>query len=269
VLGAVVLGCASSPLGFDALTSALATRDASAQVVVEWAPLWHPSVAGVLTWIGAAIAVALGAAAWRHRPQDPLLATSTAGAAALLLLGITAARFSPMALVAALPAVAAWASGIDWTAGRRRSRVAFLATGTAAGLLVALLLIAGLHLPDLGEPSPADFPTASTIESIPAGCRVLNEYDDGGYLLLLRHTDGVRVAMDGRNDVYGAALIAHLQSIISGRPGALAELRQNHVGCLLLDPDRPLIHQALAGGWKTAARDAHRTLLISPPSQPN
>jgi len=264
VFGVVVLGCVSSPLGFGALRSALATGGASHEVVIEWATLWQTSAAGVLTWLGAAIAVALGAAAWRHRPHDPLLATSTAGAAALLLLGITAARFSPMALAAALPGVAAWASGVDWSAGRGRGRVAFYATGTAVGLLAALLLIAGLRLPDLGRPSPAAFPTTRTVDAIPAGCRVLDEYGDGGFLILHRHADGVRVAMDGRNDVYGAALIAHLQGLVMGRPGALAELHRDHVGCLLLDPDRPLIRQALAAGWRTAAHDAHRILLLSP-----
>jgi hypothetical protein len=269
VLGAVLLGCCTSPLGIGALTSALATRGASTHVVVEWSPLWQASGSAMLGWIGAALAVALAGAAWGRRPQDPLLAMSTASAAALLLLGVSAVRFAPMALTAALPAAAAWASGLDWASGRLRPRLAFVGTGSTVGLLAALLIIAGERLPYLGQPSPAGYPASATVDALPAGCRVLDEYGDGGDIILRRQADGVRVAMDGRNDVYGAALIAHLQGMIMGRPGALAELHRDHVGCLLLDPDRPLIQQARAAGWKTRAQDDNRILLVDPSSQFN
>ncbi len=262
VLAAVTFGCAASPFGFGALGSALATREASSSVVVEWAPLWRGNPVTTLTWLVAATAVGLSSAAWRQRPRDRVLPVLVGAAAFLLLGGVFAARFSPMALVVALPAVTVWASGVDWRTGRAR-RVAFPATRTAAALVVTLLVVAVVRLPDLGRPSSSDYPAASTVAAIPAGCRVLNEYDDGGYLILRRSTDGVHVAMDGRNDVYGAALIVHLQSLIDGRRGALAELARDRVGCLLLEPKRPLVAQAQAAGWTVAARDANRVLLLA------
>ncbi|MFG1921824.1 hypothetical protein [Cryptosporangium sp. NPDC048952] len=265
ILGVVVLGCATSPFGFGALGSALATRDASTELIPEWAPLWRTSWMAVFTWAGAAIAVALAMAAWR-RPHVPMFAAS---AGLLLLGGAEAARFSPMALVVAMPAAAAWASGVDWRGGPRTRRVAFFATGTAVGLVVALVVLIAVRLPSFGRPAPDTYPTDTTVQAIPDGCRVLNEYDDGGYLVLRRSADGVRVAMDGRNDVYGAALITRMLELTEGRPGALAELNRDSVRCLLLDPRRPLVAQARKAGWLTTATDSNRVLLLSPGSQSN
>jgi hypothetical protein len=169
-----------------------------------------------------------------------------------------------MALVAAVPAAAAWATDVRWTRGRLRPWIAFFGTGTALAWLPALLVIALVNLPDLGLPAPSDYPAPATVDAIPAHCRVLNEYNDGGYLILRRQADGIQVAMDGRNDVYGAALIAHLEDVLNGAPGALSELTRERVGCLLLYPERRLSAMALAAGWQLAARDRHRLLLVAP-----
>ncbi|TQS40371.1 hypothetical protein [Cryptosporangium phraense] len=258
----VLLGCLSSPFGTDALSSALATRDASAALIPEWAPLWRANGLTLFTWLGAALAVALTAAGWRRRPREPLLAVWTGATGILLLASVDSIRFAPMALILAVPAVASWASGVDWRAGPRRRRVAFLSSGTAAGFAATLLVVSLVRLPDLGRPTPASYPTDATVQAIPDGCRVLNEYDDGGYLILRRSEDGVRVALDGRNDVYGAELITHQQGLIQGRPGALAELARHEVHCLLLMPHRPLVAQAKAEGWRVRASDRNRVLLL-------
>jgi hypothetical protein len=263
----VVLGCLTSPFGVDVLASALATRDASTALIPEWAPLWRTSWMAVFTWTGAAVAVGLALAAWRRRPSDPLLAVVAGASALLLVAGVEAARFSPMALVVAMPAAAAWATGVDWNGGPGRRRVAFLARGTSIGLVVALVALTVVRLPEYGRPAPDSYPADTTVDAVPAGCRLLNEYDDGGYVILRRTADGVRVAMDGRNDVYGAALVADLLELAQGRPGALAELDRDGVRCLLLDPRRPLVTQARAAGWQEAAADDNRVLLLSPTSQ--
>jgi hypothetical protein len=258
----IVLGCASSPFGFGVFGSAVATRDASSAVITEWAPLWETPTEGVATWVAAAIATVLTAAAWQRRPQDRLLPVWTGAVVVLLLGGVDAARFSAMALVLAMPAAAVWATDVDWNGSRNRWRLAFVARGVAAGFAVVLLVVSVVRLPDFGRPAPARYPTDATVQAIPAGCRVLNEYNDGGYLILRRSADDVRVALDGRNDVYGATLIIHLQALIHGYPGALAELADDGVRCLLLNPDRPLVKQALAAGWRERAKDPKRVLLI-------
>ncbi|MFI5952221.1 hypothetical protein [Cryptosporangium sp. NPDC051539] len=263
-LAAVVLGCLSSPFGVGAVESALATRDASDELIPEWAPLWGAGSLPLFTWIAAVLAFVLTAAAWRRRPRDPLLPVWTGAVGVLLLGGVEAARFSPMALILALPAVASWASDVDWRAGPARRRVAFLTGGTAAGFLVTLAVVAVVRIPYLGRPTPASYPAEATVRAIPDGCRVLNEYDDGGYLIMLRSDDGVRVAMDGRNDVYGAGQIRFVQDLIEGRAGALDELARRDVRCLLLMPRRALVEQAKAAGWRVAATDRNRVLLVRP-----
>ena len=264
VVTAVGLGCVSSPFGVGAIASALATRDASTTLVTEWAPLWRTSPGAVLTWAAAALAVGAALVLWRRQLTDPLLAMCAAGSAVLLVLGVDAARFSPMALVAALPATAAWASRTDWSSGRWRPRIAFLSSRTALAWLAAMAVLAAVHLPDLGQPDPRQYPSAATVAAIPDGCRVLNEYEDGGVVILRRASDGVRVAIDGRNDVYGATLVTHLQNLLDAPPGALAELRHASVDCLLLAPGRPLVAAALTAGWRLAARDTNRILLLAP-----
>ena len=102
------------------------------------------------------------------------------------------------------------------------------------------------------------------VRAIPAGCRVLNEYNDGGWLILQRSPDGVRVAVDGRNDAYGPALFDRVDELANGAPGALDELAADRVGCLLLAPGRPLVRQALDAGWHRAAGDENRVLLLAP-----
>ena len=264
-VAAAALGCACSPLGGSVLTSALATRDASTEFVAEWAPLWRAPALCQLTWGVAALGLALTLLAWRRVPQSTALAVWSGGVAVLLVLGVGAARFSAMALVLALPAAAVWAAGTDWSAHPRLGTVRFLARGVAAALAAVYLVLAVVHLPDAGEPS-GDIASRATVEAVPAGCRVLNEYDDGGWITYLRGDDGVLVAQDGRNDAYGADVLVRLQGLIDGAPGTFTYLAQHDVGCLLLAPDRPVVAQARAAGWTQLAADHDRVLLVAPGS---
>jgi hypothetical protein len=185
------------------------------------------------------------------------------GVAVLLLLGVGAARFSAMALVLALPTAALWAAGTDWSAHRRLGTVRFLARGVAAALACTYLVLAAINLPSAGEPS-GGIASRATVEALPDGCRVLNEYDDGGWITHLRLDDGVLVAQDGRNDAFGVAVLEQVQGLVDGRPGTLAYLRAHDVGCLLLSPDRPVVAQARAAGWTEVAADPGRVLLVAP-----
>ena len=128
---------------------------------------------------------------------------------------------------------------------------------------VAVLGVALTSLGSFGRPGPL-FPTAATVAAIPDGCRVLNEYDEGGLLTLLRGADGVLVSADGRNDVYGMPALLATERLMRGADGALDTLAAADVDCLLLTPDRPLVAQAVAAGWTVTARDAARVLLVAP-----
>jgi hypothetical protein len=159
---------------------------------------------------------------------------------------------------------ASWAGAVDVRRGSLRPGGSRLAHRAAQAWCIALALLAVVRLPAWGLPDPSSFPGAPLVRAIPAGCRVLAEYDDGGPILLARWADGVRVAADGRNDVFGEALLLHLETLVSGRPGALEELAADRVGCLVLLPTRPIVGQALAAGWRLAARDDQRVLVLAP-----
>ena len=187
-----------------------------------------------------------------------------AAAGALLVMGVDAVRFSPMAAVVALPVAATWASGVRVPSESRWSVGGRLARRGAMAWCVALTVFAVVRLPDWGVPDPSSYPSPALIHAIPAGSRVLAEYDDGGPILLDRWADGVRVADDGRNDVFGADVLLHVEGLINGRPGAVEEVTTEHVGALVLLPSRPLVRQALAAGWRVTARDGQRVLVLPP-----
>lgn len=265
VLAAVGLGCLLSPLGTGILAAAGHTAGASVELIDEWAPLWRAKGYLVLTWAVALVFLLVLVAAWRRSARTgstPSWLPYWVGAtAALVLGGLTAARFSPMALLVALPAVAAVVPLL------RPVRLPWLASRLALVLPVAVgvtvLSVAVTDLAQFGRPGPL-FPTAATVAAVPDGCRVLNEYDEGGLLTLLRGADGVLVSADGRNDVYGMDTLVWTEQLMRGHDGALAALDEHGVGCLLLQPDRPLVTQALAAGWRVTARDDARVLLVAP-----
>jgi hypothetical protein len=262
-VSATVLGCSCSPLGASVVTSALATRDASTQFITEWAPLWRASLLCQATWLAAALGLLLTLVAWRRAPDDGVLPVWSGAVGLLLVLGVSAARFSAMAAVLALPAVALWVTGTDWQAHRTRGTVVLLARGVAAALGVVYLVLACVHVPQVGEPS-GPIASRATVEAIPDGCRVLDEYDDGGWITYLRLDDGVLVAQDGRNDAYGVVLLDRVQRLIDGRPGTMEFLAGHDVRCLLLSPDRPVVAQARAAGWTELAAEPERVLLVAP-----
>lgn len=265
VPAAVGLGCLLSPLGTGILAAAGHTAGASVELIDEWAPLWRAKSYLVLTWVVALGFLLVLVAAWRRSARAgavPSWLPYWVGAtAALVVGGLTAARFSPMALLVAVPAVAAVVPllrpvRVPWLASR-------LALALPVAVGVAVLGVAVTELPQFGRPGPL-FPTAATVAAVPDGCRVLNEYDEGGLLTLLRGADGVLVSADGRNDVYGTDTLVWTEQLMRGHDGALAALGEHGVGCLLLEPDRPLVAQAVAAGWTVAARDDARVLLVAP-----
>ncbi len=265
VVAAVGLGCLASPLGTGILASAGHTADESVALIDEWAPLWRARPVLALTWVAAALSLAVLVLAWRRSAradQLPGWLPFWVGAVAVLVAGgVTAARFSPMALLVALPAVAAV---LPVTTAHRVPRlVRRLSWALPVAVGVAVLGVALTSLGSFGRPGPL-FPTAATVAAIPDGCRVLNEYDEGGLLTLLRGADGVLVSADGRNDVYGMPALLATERLMRGADGALDTLAAADVDCLLLTPDRPLVAQAVAAGWTVTARDAARVLLVAP-----
>ncbi len=139
----------------------------------------------------------------------------------------------------------------------RTGALVLLVGGGAACALVASGPVLSPTLPD-------GLARLLAAEAVPH--RVLNDYDAGG-TLLWRGTPAVQVAVDGRADRYGAALLDPYVDLLALRPGFRSTLAA-------LAPDRAVLRDStpLAGllqdeGWR---RQAHQDgwLLLTPPVGP-
>ncbi|MCC6494688.1 MAG: hypothetical protein IT193_00355, partial [Propionibacteriaceae bacterium] len=127
---------------------------------------------------------------------------------------------------------------------------------------VVWLLVAGwLAAPSLGHLGRPDAVRYSpvAIAAIPEGCRVVNTYDVGGYLLLLR--PDVLDSIDSRNDLFGAERVLAGEELVAARGDLVAGL--SGAGCALLPLDSPLAARlATDPGWREAARDPVQLLFV-------
>ncbi|MGI8810316.1 MAG: hypothetical protein ACR2KK_21200 [Acidimicrobiales bacterium] len=245
---AVVASCLS-PRGIGVWTYALRTSGESAQEgIQEWQP---PSLGRVDDLLAMAFLLIVVAFALRSH----VLATSRfrwrllAPGLVLTVLAFQAVRNHPLALLALLPFTARMLGAAGaWLGGREGAPR--LHPGRALGAMTIGALLGGVvqtgSLPV--EPNPLrspKFPGAAAA-ALPGGCRLLNEYNDGGYLIFVR--PDVPVSQDGRNDLYGPRRLQEQEDLLNERDPerAAASLRRLGVTCVMLRTDRGLA-QALAG----------------------
>jgi hypothetical protein len=182
-------------------------------------------------------------------------------ALALTALALQAVRNEPFAMLALLPYSARmFGAAGDWL--RRRTWAPRLNPGRVlAAVTIGALLGGAIHagaLPVQANPlgSP-EYPKLAA--ALPNGCRLLNEYGDGGYLILVR--PDIPVSQDGRNDLYGSERLRQQERLLNERDPerAAPALYRLGVTCVLLRSDRGLIHAlslAKDGEWHRIARDA-------------
>jgi hypothetical protein len=254
---ATVASCIS-PLGLSTWTYAFKTSGASlAEHIEEWQ---RPSIHRAEDVVISALLLAL--VAWglwigrRTREWEVVLPL-----VALTAMAFQAVRNEPLALIAGLPIAAHALTSIGSVIERRGWKVALLpgrafVAITVGALLGGLIRTGGLSF----NPDPmnsSNFPVASAA-ALPSGCRLLNEYDDGGYLILAR--PDIRVSQDGRNDLYGEARLNQQESVLdtADPTRAAATLNALRVTCVLARTTRPLVHAlAQLPGWHRIATDAH------------
>ena len=69
-----------------------------------------------------------------------------------------------------------------------------------------------------------EFPSVAAA-ALPGGCRLLNEYNDGGYLILVR--PDVPVSQDGRNDLYGPRRLQEQEDVLNDRGAGTGRARRS------------------------------------------
>lgn len=259
----VAAGSMVSPFGWSVFADSAHTRSASVGYIVEWNSIWNttPTV-----FVEAAVGLVLLIAVvqvWRRERGTSLecLADTWLGAALVLAAAsVVAVRFVPLLLLVDVVAVVAAVR-----AGRARRFVStyrrLLDVGAAA-VVIALAVVGIDHLARAGEPTSGDFPSARLVDAIPSSCRLLNEYNDGGWISLLRWPE-VRVSQDGRNDLYGRRLLKREADLLAGRRG-VAGLARFGATCVMASPTSGIVRDlARDPHWVLVGRDSQRVLYVA------
>jgi hypothetical protein len=241
------LACLATPYGWALIAHAPKVRSASVGVIEEW---HHYSAGSLLTPTGFAAAVVIVIAVLgllRARRYDRLLPLL-----AVVVLAISAVRFTPIVLVLVLPELAL-------VIGRLPIRALFLrATVGVIGLGLLVAAIGALadfdHVEELwGSPR--------LVHELPAGCRLFNDDVSGGTVILLRAD--VPVWIDGRNDMYGRTRTLRTLDVRDWEAGSARWIAAERITCVLVPKsDRLVANLTKVPGWRVADTDSTRTLLL-------
>jgi hypothetical protein len=237
-----------NPYHIRAYTAGFHVRTAS-PMVMEWrhASIHQRRDVALFTLCAIAFIALWRSGRWRNLAVVlPILAFTA--------LTLDAVRNTPFLVILIIPELAVGCSSIRLAPHRARA----LLHGTIIGFVVlAIITLTGFSL----RPVDNNIFAVRSIEAIPAGCRLLNEYGQGGYIIDQRWPE-VRVSQDGRNDLYGAAKVTEQDDVLRATHGWRAWLDRNDVRCVLARPTRPIVHKLEATGWRRAASDPSAVLLV-------
>ena len=129
------------------------------------------------------------------------------------------------------------------------------------GLVVAGAILAFQQVPqlaDAGNPSPRF--SEPIVAAIPSGCRLLNEYDLGGFVIDRRWPE-VLVSQDGRADLYGAEELERQERLLEQDDAAAIEAEG--IDCVLADRERRLVAALTeSSDWLKAGESAELALFV-------
>ena len=201
VFGAATVGAVLNPYGLGLVHQTVAVKAASTTFITEWqhADLTDP-LQLLMLLIGCS---ALVFAARRHE------LVFVAALTVCLLGSVSAIRVLPILVLVALPLHAQELSRPAVLDFVRRRRVVLL------GGLAVVVVMAAVGATHLGRPTPTRYPGAAVMSAIPAGARIYNSYQLGGYVELRR--PDVRVSVDSRSDLYGEDYLATVQRTLQGK----------------------------------------------------
>ena len=254
VVAVVVAGAGLlNPFGLADYTNAGRIRAAS-QGIREWQHLQPWGWPDRPMFLFGVVAVVCLLATGRWRRLDVLLPV-------LLLAGLAvdALRNEPLFVVGTAGEVALGLARLRAPAVEHRRAFIGLAF---VGWACVTFALAQYAVGSAGKPRRKDFPTKA-VAALPKGCRLLNEYTVGGYVIWFR--PDVPVSQDGRNDVYGRRLLQRERDVLTARPtpdAALAQLDSWRVDCAIVRPDRA-VAIALGGDprWRKVLTEEAGTLF--------
>jgi hypothetical protein len=180
---------------------------------------------------------------------------------------LLANRNAPVAAVSCLPALAIglamWLP--DRPSPREGQGSRRLVETVAAALLVVGALVAIPATPGFAGVLLGRYPVAGVehLRQLQPASRVVAEYGWGGYVIQSLYTDGARVFVDGRNDMYPETILRDYSTIRAADPGWGAILDRFNADAMLFPPEAPIVKGiAQSAGWCEAYRDARQVLLL-------
>lgn len=177
---------------------------------------------------------------------------------------LLANRNAPVAAVASLPALAfGIASVLPVSAATDQRGRRVLEAGTVCLLILAVVLT----VPNTSGASGVSlqrYPAAGvSVLRDSSVDRVIVEYGWGGYVIRELADDGVRVFVDGRNDMYPEELLNAYSAVRAGDAGWDAIVEAYQVDALLFPPDAPIARGvARSAGWCDAMRTESQVVLV-------
>jgi len=243
-------GCLANPYGIGLLHQAGQVQSDSAGLIVEWVPV---DLANPLQDAAMAAGLAAVVIAWRRRE-----AVLAAGLTVSVVGAAVANRMLPFAVLFAAPVLAAFAS--DPPDPIRRylvsRRLMFVRCGALA--MAALVALAIPSLTHIGRPEPSTFPVA-LVADVPPGCRLLNSYQIGGYVILAR--PDVLVSLDSRNNLYGRTVLLAEERVLNGHGDLSSGLAG--AGCVLVPRGYGLARRLRADPqWQVRGSDRIAILYV-------
>lgn len=260
-LGRILMFCLAAgcinPAGPSIYLYPLTVASVSGEVL-EWR---SPSIRDAHGLIFFLAVVATLAGAVVRRRAVPLRLLLPAGA--FVLLGLLALRNIAMALVVLGPCLALVLGNLlpQAVPSTRDRRVL---AGVVAALIAGAIVLPVMRLAGRSESyllGEDRFPRLAVRElrSLPPG-RLVNPYNWGGYLIY--RAPEFPVSMDGRNDMYGARLLARHMLLEELRPGWDDFLDDHEVRYVLWQRAAPLAEALrLADGWALIHEDRRAVLF--------
>jgi hypothetical protein len=256
----VLVGSLGGPFGWGVFGDSERTRAASAGLIVEWDSIVTATLGVRLEIVAAVVMLLVVALVWHGERGTALESLTDVWLGAALVLAaasLFAVRFVAPLVIIELVAVVTGV-GIERIHVRVTTYRRLLTVGAA--VVAGAFVVIGVHeLTLAGEPTASTFPSAALVESIPANCQLLNQYNDGGWISLLRGPS-LRISQDGRNVLYGRSVLEHEGLLLGGRQG-VAGVASFGATCVLAAPSEGIVHELAADPqWVLAGRDSKRVL---------
>jgi len=241
VLALVVTGL--TPVG-PALYGSVVRVGSISEYFAEWGA---PEFTEPTTFVAAGLMVLLLATALRSSgpmPWTVLALTLLAGGWLLY-----SARTVPVAVAMLVPLLAHHLAATLPRRERSRAEVPVVVGGLVVAGVLAVLLSGGYD-EDLRQKSPAH----ASVEALPAGTPLLNEWNEGGYDMW-RHPD-LDILQHGYGDMFTDAELRRNVKIADLAPGWQEKVRELGLEHALLYRENPMAHTLVDDhGWTLVAED--------------